>query len=146
VDPINFVTVLGPELEKVDARKLQSAVFLAQSYLPRPLYNFSLSRGRVHSEQLDSDLVFLVVVFSRGKAASVTTHDPSDDEARQTLRESLSWLLQEENQVLEAAATTRFFEREGLGDPSSRLTWFGSLPEPIRRRAAQVEEKVPAAV
>jgi hypothetical protein len=142
MEPIDLIALLGGEVEKGDARKLHSAFFLAQSCLTTPLYNFSLSHGRVHSDQFDSDLVFLVVMYAKGATSVRVDHRASDDESGRSLRERLNKLLSEQNEVLEAAATTRFFEKEGLGDPSCRLNWFSALPEPVRRRAKQVEDEI----
>src|SRR5258706_7139285 len=134
--------LLGHEPPAAEGRKLHAAFFLAQSSSGLPAYSFSLQRGRVRSEQFDQDLVLVYVAGYRN--ISLAQADEPHCDFLVTFKESYSWLLEEEDEVLEAAATSRYFRLEGLGDPSAKLRWFGALSPEIVRRAATLEKRVPA--
>lgn len=128
-----LASVFGKDRPKAQVRKLHAVLFLAQSRTQVSIYSFTLEHGRVWSEDLDHDLVALYVA---GVSLPYGVRDSEEDSVR--LNESVSQLLKEDDEVVEAAATAHFFRVEGLGDPSTRLRWFGHLNPGVVSRAEQI--------
>ena len=131
-----------------EAIKLRPAMFLAQEWSGVTYYDFRVGQGLVFSDQLDQDLSQLVsgglVLQSSPAVGSEVTFSPQAQgvQAAQVLSEeesklvsSIVTLLKESTSVLDAAATSRFFERKRLGDPGEWLQWYRALPDPDRERA-----------
>jgi hypothetical protein len=137
----SLLGVLGSEPPNAQARKIHSAFFLAQASHINISYSFVLDRGYVHSDELDQDLV---VLYRAGFAESQEGREAAEEARAHYAPYSrvIHFLLSEDEVVLDAAATSRFFEIKGLGDPSSRLNWFNSLPSAIRDRASSLSIKV----
>jgi hypothetical protein len=131
-----------------EAAKLRPALFLAQEWSGVTFYDYKLGQGVVFSDQLDQDLSQLasggLLIRSDSSAETGITFTPSTHGEKaggsisgteSRLRDVVVDLLKEPSAVLEAAATSQFFSRHGLGDPQERLQWFRSLPEGARERA-----------
>lgn len=140
-----------------EAAKLRPAFFLAQECTGVTLYEFKLGQGLVLSDQLEQDLSQLAsggfVVRSNGSEGSGVVLSPSAQSAWAStlvsgreirLRDLLLELLHETNAVLEAAATSQFFLRHGLGAPEERLTWYRTLPKEELERAQVLITKTAA--
>lgn len=132
---------LRADFASIDARKLQCAFFLAQTSTQATSYSFSLMRGRVFSEDLDQELVFLHIrnIAKAAEAMSVSPH--ADEGMYQRFSSCLSRFLDQETQVVEAAATNRFYEQEGLGNPAAKLRWYNELSPDVRSEATQLDLK-----
>jgi hypothetical protein len=136
-----------------DAAKLRPAMYLAQHRLGTSWYNYRLAQGRVFSDELDLDLSqlesggllrrvcgtgsrsfkFIPHVANEGLQQWLTT---SDELLVQQVRE----LLDEDREVLDAAATSSYFGNEELGEPGEHLRWYRALSEPERTRASELAE------
>ena len=121
-----------------DTRKFQSAMFLAQLFTEASCYSFSLMRGHVFSEDLDQDLSILISERLTNVTKFLSTERFVHDETQETLAQTLRWLLDQEPDVIEAAATLRFYLAEGLGDPSRKLRWYNALSPATRRAAGEL--------
>lgn len=140
MNAVSLLGILGKEPPSIQIRKIHSAFFLAQSSAITISYSFALERGYVRSDQLDQDLI---VLYRAGFAASPEGIESAERStgANASYKDFVQFLLNEDDVVLEAAATVRFFEVEGLGDPSSRLRWFKALPQEVRERAATLKDR-----
>ncbi len=58
--------------------------------------------------------------------------------AVESLRQILMRLLDEDSNVVDAAATALFFSREDLGDPALKLNWYRSLPANVILKAQSI--------
>jgi hypothetical protein len=121
-----------------DSRKLHCAVFLAQSFTHSTYYSFSLMRGRVFSEDLDQD--FIVVMTGRVNASGTFfSKSRPFHRVQELLTAQLTWLLDQDAEVVEAAATQWFYDNEGLGDPSEKLRWYKALSPSVRSAASKLQ-------
>jgi hypothetical protein len=139
MNTLALLTALRGRIRSSESRKLHCVVFLAQSFTHSSWYSFSLMRGRVFSEDLDVDLIVLLTERFAAAAEALSSRLHPYPKAEETLTRELTWLLDQDAEVVEAAATQRFYHDEGLGDPSKKLRWYGALSPSIRSAASKLQ-------
>ena len=130
--------LLGPEQLDATPRKLHAVLFLAQSFSRQLLYQFSLRRGHVYSEDLDHDLIVIRFVGGGQSGSQLLPESDVHRDGYEAVCSQIRELLQKDDDVLDAAATSRFFGDSALGDPLAKLRWFSSLPVGTRREASML--------
>jgi hypothetical protein len=147
MNPIALLKLCGSELNGVDPEKFQAAIFLAEraaerrSESPILRYEFGITRGRVRSDELFRDLALLFVGGILQNLSQLGSQ-PKEDTESNVFRSALMKYLNEDRQVIEAAATRVFFRDERLGEPADKLRWFRALDGPVLKRASELEAEV----
>jgi hypothetical protein len=138
METLPFLSAFRKRITSSDSRKVHCAVFLAQSFTRSYCYSFSLMRGRVFSEDLGQDLVVLLTERFAAAADALSSSSHPSYKGEERLSDQLKWLLDQDTEVVEAAATLRFYNDEGLGDPLKKLRWYSELSPGIRSAATQL--------
>lgn len=144
METLPFLSAFRKRITCSESRKVHCAVFLAQSFTHSYCYSFSLMRGRVFSEDLGQDLIVLMAERFAAVADALSSSSHALHRGEEKLSRQLRWLLDQDTEVVEAAATLRFYDDEGLGDPSKKLRWYGELSPGIRSAASQLHRTIQA--